>query len=109
MKLWELHSMHTNGAIRTTPDGEAEIAGLILSEKAYLLVMRDFRPAQVVDLVHGSGDGAAARSLSEHYGSPESLAVTGGRGLVVTRSRTGGPGLVRADEVGAHEAIGRRV
>lgn len=109
MKLWELHSMRTNGAIRTTPDGEAEIAGLIISEKAYLLVVRDFRPAQVVELVHQHGVGEAARSLSEHYERPESLAATGGRGLVVTRSRSGGPGLVRSDEVGTNAALGRRL
>lgn len=109
MKLWELHSMHTNGAIRTTPDGEAEIAGLIISEKAYLLVVRDFRPAQLVELVHQHGVGEAARALSEQYGRPDSLAATGGRGLVVTRSRSGGPGLVRSDEVGANAATGRRL
>jgi hypothetical protein len=109
MKLWELHSLHMGGAIRTTPDGEAEIAGLILSEKAYLVVMRDFRPAQFVELVTHSGVGEAARALSEHYGSPESLAATGGRGLVITRSRTGGTGLMRADEVGANAATGRHV
>ena len=109
MKLWELHSMHTNGAIRTTPDGEAEIAGLVISEKAYLLVVRDFRPAQLVELVHEQGVGLAARRLSEHYERPESLTFTGGRGLVVTRSRSGGPGLVRSDEVGANAETGRRL
>lgn len=109
MKLWELHGMHSDGAIRSTPDGEADIAGLSISEKAYLLVVRDFRPVQLVELVRQHGAGDAAHALSEHYGRPESLAATGGRRLVVTRSRSGGPGLVRSDEAGANTATGRRL
>ena len=87
MKLWELHTLHTNGPIRTTPGGEAESAGLILSEKAYLPVVSDFRPAQVGEFVHARGE----------------------CGLVLSRSRLGDRRLVRADEVSTNAATGQRV
>lgn len=106
MKVWELHSQTLDGAIRTTPDGEADIGGLIVSEKAYLLLMRDHRPGQVVDMVQRHGPANAANALCAHYNTEESLAASGGRGLAITRSGIGGVGLVRADE--ADEAVGRR-
>ena len=67
-RIWELHAQRLDGAIRSTPDGEANIGGLVLSEKAYLLAMRDHRPEQLVRLVQ-------------------------------TRGPSGGPSLVRSDEV----------
>lgn len=50
MKIWEVHAMRLEGAIRTTPDGEADVAGLVFSEKGYLLAVRDFRPHELVDI-----------------------------------------------------------
>ena len=55
MKIWEVHWPWSDGAIRTTADGDADVRGLLLSEKAYLLAMRDFRPAQLVGLVEELG------------------------------------------------------
>ncbi len=101
MKLWELHAAQVDGAIHTTPDGEAEIAGLVLSEKAYILVVRSVRPAQLVHMVHTAGPAAAAEHLVERCSQPESLQGSGGRGLAITRSRIGGIGLVREDEAAA--------
>lgn len=108
MKVWEIHGLRVNGAIRSTPDGDADVDGLVLSEKAYFLVMRDFRPAELVALVHRGGVLDAARVLVDHYDRDEARQATGGRGLVITRSRIGGTGLVRADEQEAVEAVGRR-
>jgi hypothetical protein len=108
MKVWEIHALRVNGAIRSTPDGEADVDGLVLSEKAYFLVMRDFRPEQLVALVHRGGVTAAARALVEHFDRDEAQQANGGRGLVITRSGIGGAGLVRADEREAGTAVGRR-
>lgn len=108
MKIWELHTQQLNGAIRTTPDSEAEIDGLVLSEKAYILVMRDFRPRQLVALVERDGAPLAAQTLITHFGTPEALQANGGRGLVLTRATVGGVGLAREDERVAHELLGRR-
>jgi hypothetical protein len=96
MKIWELHSQATNGAIRTTADGDADIDGLILSEKAYLLVMRDFRPAVLVRLVQENGPYAAADALVAHFAtySPDNI----GRALARGRSRMGDPIICRSDE-----------
>ena len=98
MKLWELHTQALDGAIRTTPDGEAEIDGLVLSEKAYILVMREFRPAQLVSMITREGAAAAANRLIEHFGGEAALPLSGGRGLVLTRATVGGLGLARGDE-----------
>lgn len=96
MKIWELHSQATNGAIRTTADGDADVGGLLFSEKAYLLVMRDFRPAVLVNLVQEQGPFAAADSLVAHFATntPDNT----GRALTRGRSRMGDPILCRTDE-----------
>jgi hypothetical protein len=94
MKIWELHGRQLNGAIRGTPDGEADVAGLIFSEKAYLLALRDFRPSQLVNMVHNQGPADAARKLIEHFSDAD------GRGLVTTRGMTSSwPMVKRSDEV----------
>jgi hypothetical protein len=98
-RIWELHSRLLGGGIRTTPEGDADIDGLILSEKAYLLAMRDFRSRQLVDLVQRDGPTAAANQLIAHYGSPAVLQATGGRGLVATRGMAPVPIVRRSDEV----------
>lgn len=108
MKLWELHTQQVHGAIRTTPDGEAEIDGLVLSEKAYILVMREVRPVQLVGLVERDGASEAAQALITQFGTPEALQSSGGRHLVLTRASVGGIGLAREDERVAHELLGRR-
>ena len=108
MKVWELHSQAVDGAISTTPDGEADIAGLVVSEKAYFLIMRDFRPAPLVALVRRDGPAEAANVLLAHFNTPESRQASGNRGLAATRSGIGGLGLVRADELPANEVLGRR-
>jgi hypothetical protein len=99
MKIWEVHSLNLGGGIRTTHDGEADLDGLILSEKAYLLAVRDFRPAQLVRLVKAEGPLYAAQALIEHYADPESLQSTGGRGLAIDRNS--GPDITvrRTDEM----------
>ncbi len=108
MKVWELHSQGVDGAITTTPDGEADVVGLIMSEKAYFVVMRDYRPAALVALVRREGPAEAAKTLLAHFNEPEALQAGGGRGLAAARSGIGGLGLVRADEVPANESLGRR-
>jgi hypothetical protein len=108
MKLWELHAQQLDGAIRTTPDGEAEIDGLVLTEKAYILVMRAFRPVQLVGMVSREGAAGAADKLIEHFGTQDALQLSGGRGLMLTRATVGGLGLARDDERVAHELLGRR-
>lgn len=109
MKIWELHGLQLRGAIRSTSDGDADVDGLVLSEKAYLLAVRDFRPAELVQLVRDSGPEAAARTLLQHYGAAESLQANGGRGLVATRGTYLSPALKRTDEVPQVEAAGRRL
>jgi len=104
-KIWELHGLTLGFAIRTTPDGEADIAGLVLSEKAYLLAVRDFRPAQLVSLVREREPGAAAEALIAHYARSESLRASGGRGLISSRGM-GGTVLRRTDEVHAEVSAG---
>ncbi|MCC6382487.1 MAG: hypothetical protein IT304_08250 [Dehalococcoidia bacterium] len=91
MKLWELHGLHLDGAIRSTPDGHAEVAGLVLSEKAYLMALRDFRPHQLLDLVRRHGPTTAARKLVGHYAAD-------GRRLVLARSASPEPMVCRSDE-----------
>jgi hypothetical protein len=92
MKLWEVHALRLGDAIRTTPDGEADIEGLVFSEKAYIVAVRDYRPAQLVDMVRRHGPEAAADNLVSHFAEDS-------RGLARTRSRIGGPGIVRGDEL----------
>ena len=107
MKIWELHSQTTNGAIRTTADGDADVDGLLLSEKAYLLVIRDFRPTTLVQLVQEHGPFAAADALVAHFAaySPDNT----GRALARGRSRMGDPIICRSDEAIAASAPPGRV
>jgi hypothetical protein len=109
MKIWELHSMQVGGAIRSTPEGHADVAGLVLSEKAYLLAVRDYRPAELVSLVRECGAAAMARALVEHYSSSESVQVNGGRALVAAPGAAPDPLILRNDEVPQVEAAGRRL
>lgn len=102
-RIWELHASLLNGAIRSTPEGDAEIDGLILSEKAYLLAMRDFRPHQIVELVKREGAPKAAETLIAHYG--RTIDSPQGRHLIATRGQAPTPIVRRSDEVpetGAH-------
>ncbi|MGI8925838.1 MAG: hypothetical protein ACR2HN_04230 [Tepidiformaceae bacterium] len=99
MKIWELHGLALNGAIVTTADGDADVDGLILSEKAYLLAVRDFRPSLLVDLVRTRGADATAQSLIDHFGGAESLQQSAGRALVATRGLSSHLVLRRSDEV----------
>lgn len=92
MKLWEVHALRVGDAIRTTPDGEADIEGLVFSERAYVMAVRDYRPAQLVEMVRRQGPEAAADSLVSHFAEDA-------RGLARTRSRIGGTGIVRGDEL----------
>lgn len=98
MKLWELHGLHLGGAIRSTPDGHAEVAGLVLSEKAYLMALRDFRPQQLVDLVRRDGPAGAAQKLVSHYAA---VAPGPARRLVLARGGFPEPMVCRNDETNA--------
>lgn len=108
MKIWEIHAMNLGGAIRTTGDGRADVLGLLFSEKGYLLAMRDFRPAQLVELVQREGPHEAARRLIAHYDSDASLNATGGRGLVAAPGFAVDPVILRTDELAPVTAGGRR-
>jgi hypothetical protein len=109
MRIWELHSIGLDGAIRSTPDGEADVLGLVFSEKAYLLAVRDFRPNELVALVREDGPQSAAEALALHFRA-ESVAQAGaGRGLVIARGHAPGPALRRSDEVREKEAAGKRL
>jgi hypothetical protein len=105
MKIWEVHSLSTNGAIRTTADGDADVAGLLLTEKAYLLAMRDFRPAQLLNLVHERGQHGAAEALVAHFAGaqPDNTGRTLSRG----RSRMGDPVIQPSDEAPQPVTAGR--
>ena len=96
MKIWEVHAMHSGRRVRTTGEGHCEIDGLLLSEKAYLLAIRDMRPAQLLDLVEELGPENAASELLNYYREPEPGHP--GHGLSTGRSRLGDPLLVRSDE-----------
>jgi hypothetical protein len=98
-KIWEVHSQLLGGAIRTTVDGHADIDGLVLSEKAYLLAVRDFRPRQIVEMVRREGPEGAAERLVEHYETPDALNQMGGSRLVVCRGLDPVPVVKRSDEV----------
>lgn len=107
MRLWELHTSTVGGAIRTTPHGEADIDGLVLSEKAYLLAVREYRPAQLVELVRRHGAAAAGRHLVTHFNGAAVLEAHGGRGLTAARAGSGGLALLRSDEAPATAGAGR--
>jgi hypothetical protein len=98
-RIWEVHSQLLGGAIRTTPTGDADIAGLVLSEKAYLLAVRDFRPRQLVEMVRREGPDGAAERLVSHYQGLDALQAMGGRCLVVCKGLDPVPVLRRSDEV----------
>lgn len=106
MRIWEVHNVHLGEkAILTTPDGEANVDGLVLTEKAYLLAMRDFRPGQLVEMVRREGPMAAAGALVAHYRSEEMVRANAGRSLELGRGRTPGPIVRRNDEVGSEVAM----
>ncbi len=81
--------------------GDADVDGLVLSERAYLLAVRDFRPRQLVEMVRAEGPAAAAGHLVEHYGTEDALNASGGRSLVVCRGSDYTPVVRRSDEVRA--------
>jgi hypothetical protein len=100
-RIWELHSQQLDGAIQTTPEGDADVGGLVFSEKAYLLVVRELRPPQLVELVRRDGPQLAAQRLVAHFATPEAVAASGGRALVSGRGMSPGPYIRRSDEVAA--------
>ncbi len=102
MKIWELHASLGHARIRTTPDGDADVGGLLLSEKAYLLVMRVMRPQELARLVEAEGPAMAAEWLVARLAG-EGLDDTG-RGLAIGRTRLGEPILRRNDEAPLAEA-----
>lgn len=108
MKIWEVHALQFHGAIRTTADGDADISGLLLSEKAYLHIVRDFRPGRIVELVREQGVEFAREALIRHYSDAGAIAAAAGRSLVHGRSRMGDPILLRTDEVPAAVAVPSR-
>jgi len=97
-RIWELHSRLNGGGIVTTPEGDADIAGLVLSEKGYLHAVHDFRPKQLIELVEEIGPVAAAERLVAHYAEPACVTAAGGRTLVAVRGLS--PPLIvrRSDE-----------
>lgn len=97
MKIWEVHALQSGGRIRTTTEGHCEIDGLLLSEKAYLLAIRDTRPAHLFRLVDEIGPENAASELLNYYHSPDTGHA--GHSLLTGRSRLGDPLLMRSDEV----------
>jgi hypothetical protein len=109
MKIWELHSIRTGGAIQSTSDGEADVQGLVLSEKAYLLAMRDYRPTELVSLVERDGPEGAARTLVQHFAARSCVEANSGRALVEMKSWSARPKVVRNDEPGAQPAQARRL
>lgn len=101
MKIWELHGLRLVGAIRSTPEGEADVSGLVFSEKAYLLAVRDFRPAELVACIEERGAIAVAHELVAYYEAVEAAASHSGRSLVFARGSGPEPTLRRSDEVSA--------
>lgn len=108
MKIWELHGLQFEGDIRTTPEGDADIAGMVVSEKAYLLAVRDFRPAQLLKLVRDHGAQEAATILIAHHAQPAVVAANGGRRLIAARGHSFGPMVRRSDEDADVLATGRQ-
>lgn len=107
-KIWELHALQFEGEVRTTPEGDADVAGLVISEKAYLLAVRDFRPSELVRLVRQNGTQGAAAALVAHFGEPGVLQANGGRGLMAARGHSLDPMVRRTDEVAETLATGRQ-
>lgn len=107
-KIWELHALQFEGEIRTTPEGDAEVAGLVISEKAYLLAVRDFRPSELVGLVQSHGTQGAAAALVAHYATPTALQANAGRALIAARGHSLDPMIRRNDEVAEALATGRQ-
>ena len=105
LRIWEIHSRLIGGGIRTTPEGDADIGGLVLSEKGYLHAVRDFRPAQLIELVERVGSTAAAEMLVAHYADPAAVAAAGGRGLVAVKGLSP-PLIVRRSDERAPAATG---
>ena len=97
MKIWEVHAMNSGCRIRTTAEGNCDIDGMLLSERAYLLAIRDVRPAQLFRMVQELGPENATSELLNYYASPEPGHL--GRALALGRSRLGDPILMRSDEV----------
>lgn len=96
MKIWEVHALHSRVSVRTTPEGHCDIDGLLLSEKAYLLAIRDMRPPQLVAMVEDLGPQNTMAELLTYYASPEPGHL--GRSLIAGRSRLGDPMVLRSDE-----------
>jgi hypothetical protein len=105
VKIWEVHASLGHGPIRTTPDGDADVGGLLLSEKAYLLVMRAMRPQELVSLVERLGPAEAMQELLRRFGGQD-LDGTG-RALAAGRTRLGEPVLRRNDEAPVPAPMGR--
>ncbi|MCL6644695.1 MAG: hypothetical protein K6U88_06910 [Dehalococcoidia bacterium] len=97
MKIWEVHASLGHGPFRTTPDGDADVGGLLLSEKAYLLVMRALRPQELTALVVAEGPAGAAERLLVQFAGFDADGT--GRTLTLGRTRLGEPILRRNDEV----------
>jgi hypothetical protein len=102
VKIWEVHASLGHAPIRTTPDGDADVGGLLLSEKAYLLVMRVMRPQELARLVEAEGPAGAAERLIALLAG-EGVDGTG-RTLAMGRTRLGEPILRRSDEPAPAEA-----
>ena len=107
-KIWELHAWRFEGEIRTTREGDAEVAGLVISEKAYLLAVRDFRPSELIRMVKEHGIQGATAALAAHYATPTVLQSNGGRALIAARGHSVDPMVRRNDEVSEPLATGRQ-
>ncbi len=98
-KIWELHATQHAGAIRSTPEGHADVMGLVLSEKAYFLVVRDYRPGQLIAMVEKRGVADTTREILDHFSDPAALRLSAGRQLVPCRGLEPTPVIRRSDEV----------
>lgn len=107
-KIWEFSALRFEGEIRTTPEGDAEVAGLVISEKAYLLAVRDFRPTELIRLVHSHGTQGAAAAFVAHYAAATAVQSNGGRALIAARGHFLEPMIRRNDEVSEALATGRQ-
>ncbi len=105
MKIWEVHASLARVPIRTTADGDADVGGLLLSEKAYLLAMRVVRPQELAAMGEELGPAAAAERLTTLLAAQ--VADGTGRALVLGRTRLGEPILRRNDEAEAPAGTGR--
>jgi hypothetical protein len=91
VKIWELHNRRLPD-IRSAPDGHADVAGLLFSEKAYLLALQDYRPDDLLTLVQRETPAGAAEALIRHFAQDA-------RPLVLARSYHTDPRLCRSDEL----------